>query len=405
MSRCGQQQRCEEEESERGQQQQREQEQRRERGQQPQQRELRGRQEEQREEQQEEEASSPHFSRERHVRFFSRCLQVLPERYAALETSRLTVAFFALSGLDVLNALGQVDKERIIEWIYSLQVLPNENNSNLHCCGFRGSSQLGTTRLSQVTGEIHPYDSAHIAMTYTGLACLVILGDDLSRVDKRACLAGLRALQLLDGSFSAVPEGSENDMRFVYCASCICYMLDDWSGMDLQKTIDYIQNSLSYDSGLAQGPGLESHGGSTFCAIASLCLMEKLHSVLSDRQLRRIQRWSILRQQSGFNGRPNKPVDTCYSFWVGATLQLLDIFQFTDFEKNRRYILSTQDNLVGGFAKWPDSHPDALHSYFGVCGLSLLGEAGLEELHPALNMTTRAFGHIVMLHRRWRRTS
>lgn len=38
-------------------------------------------------------------------------------------------------------------------------------------------------------------------MTYTGLCCLVILGDDLSRVNKEACLAGLRALQLEDGRY------------------------------------------------------------------------------------------------------------------------------------------------------------------------------------------------------------
>lgn len=54
----------------------------------------------------------------------------------------------------------------------------------------------------QAPGVSHPYDSGHIAMTYTGLCCLVILGDDLSRVNKEACLAGLRALQLEDGRYS-----------------------------------------------------------------------------------------------------------------------------------------------------------------------------------------------------------
>ncbi|KAG2466561.1 CC112 protein, partial [Polypterus senegalus] len=158
-------------------------------------------------------------------------------------------------------------------------------------------------------GVNHPYDSGHVAMTYTGLACLIILGDDLSRVNKQACLAGLKALQLEDGSFYAVPEGSENDMRFVYCAACICYMLSDWSGMDVKKAIDYIRRSM-----------------------------------------------------------------------------LLEVFQYTNFEKNRNYILSTQDRLVGGFAKWPDSHPDALHAYFGICGLSLIGEGNLRKVHPALNL-------------------
>lgn len=45
-------------------------------------------------------------------------------------------------------------------------------------------------------------------------------------------------------SFYAVPEGSENDMRFVYCTACICYMLDDWSGMNCTKAIDYIKRSM-----------------------------------------------------------------------------------------------------------------------------------------------------------------
>lgn len=32
-----------------------------------------------------------------------------------------------------------------------------------------------------------------------------------------------------------------------------------------------------------------------------------------------------MRQQNGYHGRPNKPVDTCYSFWVGATLKVREI--------------------------------------------------------------------------------
>ncbi|XP_029427252.1 geranylgeranyl transferase type-1 subunit beta isoform X2 [Rhinatrema bivittatum] len=364
-------------------------------------------------------------------------------RLPAVGVLRLTIAFFALSGLDMLDSLDVVNKADIIEWIYSLQVLPTEDNSNLNRCGFRGSSYLGmpfnpsksaqdaetelgsqhgypswqcpkasyipcnhiTSHLGKGVkgpGILHPYDSGHIAMTYTALSSLIILGDDLSRVYVEACLAGLRALQLEDGSFCAVPEGSENDMRFVYCASCICYMLNNWSGMDMKKSIDYIRRSMSYDNGLAQGAGLESHGGSTFCGIASLYLMGKLEEVFSERELDRIRRWCIMRQQNGFHGRPNKPVDTCYSFWVGATLKLLNIFQYTDWEKNRNFIMSTQDRIVGGFAKWPDSHPDALHAYFGICGLSLMEESGIDEVHPALNVSIRTYKRLQDLHQLWK---
>lgn len=54
-------------------------------------------------------------------------------------------------------------------------------------------------------------------------------------------------------SFCAVPEGSENDMRFVYCASCICYMLNNWSGMDMKKAINYIRRSMVSDTGSCAG--------------------------------------------------------------------------------------------------------------------------------------------------------
>ena len=46
---------------------------------------------------------------------------------------------------------------------------------------------------------VYDYDCSHIAMTYTALASLVILGDDLSRVNRSAVIEGLKALQLSDG--------------------------------------------------------------------------------------------------------------------------------------------------------------------------------------------------------------
>lgn len=36
-------------------------------------------------------------------------------------------------------------------------------------------------------------------MTYTGLASLITLGDDLSRVNRKAVTQGVRALQQIDG--------------------------------------------------------------------------------------------------------------------------------------------------------------------------------------------------------------
>merc|ERR1712029_991988 len=111
--------------------------------------------------------------KKRHAKYFLRFLNILPaERMASYESSRMTILFFAISGLDVLGALKHsLSYERraeIIEWIYSCQA----------DTGFVGSTFLRSDNV------ILSSKSVHVAMTYTALASLVILGDDLSRVNR-----------------------------------------------------------------------------------------------------------------------------------------------------------------------------------------------------------------------------
>eukprot|EP00794_Sanderia_malayensis_P009861 gene9860-10871_t len=340
----------------------------------------------------------------KHVKFMQRMVGVIPNAYSALDSSRMTILFFALSGLDVMNSLDIVkdEKDDIIKWIYAQQVIPSGEDNDELKCGFRGAPSLGGEfDIQGCCVNANVYECGHVAMTYTALCCLIILGDDLSRVNKKAIINGLKSLQLKDGSFMPVHFGSENDTRFIYCACCISYMLNDWSGINADMIIKYIRNSLSYDHGIGQGPGLEAHGGSTYCALASLVLLNKLQSTFNEKQIDDIKRWCLFRQKSGFQGRPNKPVDTCYSFWVGASLKLLGIFDMINQPLNRDYLLDTQHSACGGFSKWPDFHPDVLHTYFGLCGLSLLGEKDLAPVHAALNITERAKEHLSHLHQLW----
>ena len=105
--------------------------------------------------------------KKRHEKFFLRLLDILPEgRFASGETSRMTLLFFTVSGLDVLgclqNSLNDQRRQEIIEWVYSVQ---------------RQHGFLGTTFLiSNTTRPDDLNNSVHIAMTYTALAILVILG-------------------------------------------------------------------------------------------------------------------------------------------------------------------------------------------------------------------------------------
>uniref|UniRef100_A0A0K8SRS5 Geranylgeranyl transferase type-1 subunit beta n=1 Tax=Lygus hesperus TaxID=30085 RepID=A0A0K8SRS5_LYGHE len=349
------------------------------------------------------ETADTSLAKQKHIDYFKRHLYLIPACLFVLDSTRLSIAFFSISGLEILGALKDINddnKKSMCNWIYGLQIHPTEDG-DCSRCGFQGTDTFVTLENGVATNCNKMFANGHLAMTYTGLASLLILGDDLSRVNKRAVIKGVAALQQEDGSFAATLMGSENDMRFVYCACCICYILQDWSGMDMEKTLSYIRNSFSYDFGFGQGPDLESHGGVTYCAVASLVLMNQLTETLSKKQIEGLRRWAIMRQVSGFQGRANKQEDTCYAFWVGATLKMLDFYQMVNFEENRKYIMSTECSIMGGFSKVRDVNPDPLHSYLGLCGLSFMGEKGLEEVHPALNMSMRAANFLHKLHQSW----
>ena len=60
--------------------------------------------------------------------------------------------------------------------------------------GFIGGPFLGTAAGDSPSKHVH----SHIAMTYSALACLAILGDDFSRIreEKASILEGIKKLQL-----------------------------------------------------------------------------------------------------------------------------------------------------------------------------------------------------------------
>lgn len=109
-----------------------------------------------------------------------------------------------------------------------------------------------------------------------------------------------------------------------------------------------------------------------------------------------------MKQGQGFHGRPNKPDDTCYSFWVVAALKILNAFEFINIEKNREYIMTTQNLITGGFAKQVDNSSDALHTYFGLCGLSLMNEKGLKKIMPSLAISLQTAERLKSIHEHWR---
>jgi geranylgeranyl transferase type-1 subunit beta len=349
------------------------------------------------------------FDRYRHIQYFAYCVRQLPGSYSKLDTNRLTLAHFGVHALDMLGvwedeamqtSLG-LEKRAIIDWIYAMQVPAKKEYPSQ--AGFKGGSFLGGS-FEDTADQPWQYNHGHIAMNYTALATLRTLGDDWSRLDRKGILEALKGLQLTDGSFASISVGSEHDMRFLYCACCISHMLNDWSCIDSDKAISYIRSCRGFDGAIALLPGQESHGGSTFCAVASLVLMKAVDKVI-DREWRRdLLRWCVNRQVCGMQGRPNKNEDSCYSYWIGGTLRLLDNDQLLDHTALQSFVMNCQTQM-GGFSKLIGAYPDMLHAYYSLAYLSLSqthakdrGDANLKDVNCTLGICKATAEHFFPLY-------
>lgn len=230
----------------------------------------------------------PKFSMQRHTKYFLANLRKLPAPYSAADTNRMTLLFFCVAGLDILGKLvgpeaviTPGERVALIDWIYANQIVVPPSGKFRSHAGFIGGTFMGNpfkkshnSTESRSEGSLATqHNFAHIAMTYTALATLAILGDDFSRVNRDDILFALSALQRHDGMFMSTVAGSEADMRFVYCAAAICSMLGDFSSIDVDRSISYIISGQTYDGSFALLPGQEAHGGSTFCATATLAVL------------------------------------------------------------------------------------------------------------------------------------
>jgi len=346
----------------------------------------------------------------KHERYLKYVITMLPESAASQELNRVVLGYFAMTTLDLFGCLDKYynedRKKLMIDTIYSLQVRPGKGiihndfydiflclkeNPN---CGFMGSNFFGN--VFDPSGNdadiVYPMEFPHITMTAMCLIMLIMFGDlQLSRVNKRGILTGLKACQRIDGSFGYLPVDTETDLRFTYSACVSCYILDDWGDIDVEKMVEYIHRCQRYDYAFAMEPGCESHGSACYLAVASLWLLGRLDEL---RHRDELIKWLVNLQGLGFCGRPNKLEDSCYTFWIGATLKILGVLEdVVELNHVRSYVLDCEGNM-GGFAKWCDCDPDPYHTHHSFYGLSILNLDQLPEIHPAFGTTLSVFRKI-----------
>lgn len=364
------------------------------------------------------EAEAPKFHKDRHIRYFTRCFRtLLPHSYTATDSSRMTLGFFILSGLDLLgvgaDTFTESERARTRAWILACQ--------HPHG-GFCGSPahRYPDSYYADIGREGGPevMDPANLPATCFALLALSFFGG-FEGVDRRRCLKWLRGLQRGDGSFGELVtrEGvvmGGKDMRYCFVAVAVRWLLrgeEEGLGVvgdiDVEGLVGYLRDAQTYDGGIAESSQHEAHGmfffvdmvgmdadgllaGYMFCAIACLKLLDRLtdspsispHTQDSAETLKSglpdipaAIRWLVSRQVDyipekedededvdedeevngfsgptalangteplpshdislhenlfvGFNGRCNKPVDTCYAFWVMSSLSVWLMFAF-----------------------------------------------------------------------------
>ncbi|KAI5189605.1 protein farnesyltransferase subunit beta [Nematocida sp. AWRm77] len=221
----------------------------------------------------------------------------------------------------------------------------------------------------------------NLGSTYAGLVFLKAIGR-MEEIDKKKVVMFIESMKTETGF--RMHEDGEVDLRSLYCALASYSLLFSSSltentqmnplslpeGASLFSCAeDLIQKAQTYEGAFGSAPGEEAHGGYTYCALASLKILEKpvpnqalLQEWLTDRQ----NRFS-----KGFNGRTNKLVDACYNFWVGACFKMLGHTKYFP-EDLITYTLSNCQAKEGGLKSSMQASPDVYHTAYALLGLYIL---------------------------------
>jgi protein farnesyltransferase subunit beta len=105
-------------------------------------------------------------------------------------------------------------------------------------------------------------------------------------INREAMYAWLCKMKQADGSF-IMHDGGEVDTRGSYCALSVAAFLNLLTDELTHNVADFVQkypspsldnggSSQTYEGGVGGYPGVEAHGGYTFCAVATLAILDKV---------------------------------------------------------------------------------------------------------------------------------
>jgi len=239
--------------------------------------------------------------RDSHSSWLERGLQGLSAGYVSLDASRPWICYWILHALYLLKREPTHLYKNVISFL-------------THCQNSSGGFGGGPSQMS------------HCAPTYAAVLALCTVGTEealasISRAKMYSFFISLK--DETTGAFCMHRDG-EIDTRSVYTVLAVSRLLNIVTPELTEGCASFLAACQTYEGGFGGEPGNEAHGGYNFCALAALVIMGCADHIDIDAQ----ERWLLQRQvrlEGGFQGRTNKTVDSCYSFWQGAALALVNI--------------------------------------------------------------------------------
>lgn len=328
----------------------------------------------------------PYLNRNHHAEFLKKSLVSFSSSYECLDCSRPWLCYWSLHALQILGErLEDEEYSKIVSFLSKCQDPEG---------GFGGG----------------PGQYPHLASTYAAVSalCIIETKEAYDVIDRKGLEKFFKSLKFDDGSFSMQKDG-EIDIRGVYCAVAVAKLTNILTPELFKNTDEWIAKCQTWEGGFGGCPGMEAHGGYTYCGLAALVILGKSHLC----QIPSLLRWIAnkqMRLEGGFQGRTNKLVDGCYSFWQGACFPLIHAilsnegklpntnYWLFDQEALQEYLLVCCQHPFGGLIDKPDKNRDVYHSCYGLSGLSISQNSptplivgrrhqnSVEIIHPLYNL-------------------
>ena len=353
------------------------------------------------------------FYRILHYNLYKKLTKELPNGYSSLDSGYPWLIYWIINNISMSKDNYAINYETKLKFVDLLKELQHEDG------GFRGA----------------PKGLAHLISTYAAVMAIVALGipeaydiidipkmknfllkmkNNNFNIDKEPSYVDKNGVYLLTrdkkdefisyhtafpGAFQNHING-ESDLRSTYCAITVASILnlinyDDLENDPITKgVVENIKNCQTFEGGLGPEPYCEAHGGYSYCGIATLILLKRLNEI----DVNSFIRWLVSRQmtkEGGFNGRTNKLVDSCYSFWQGSVFNMLfmadkkytfdDELLYDQLSLQAYVLFACQNTKHGGLMDKPGKSPDLFHSNYSTASLSLSQECLLKECKVVLD--------------------